>query len=182
MNTANGVQELELRIKTGKSSFAIGETIRLEIALRNTGSTVIKTPKYFMLPADDRNKNNLEIQVHDLAGKRLSRVSQVLTGRSLDSPEIVSINPGETYRDSVQLAGTFARKQGRKKVEQALWSLGENPEETFASEYPSMSQGTFEVKVSYRVDESHLINLDEGERSAVWKGQLISNTIELSIR
>jgi hypothetical protein len=179
MATAHSTQELELSIWTEKSSYAVGETVCLEISLRNTGSKTIKTPKYFILPADDPNKNNLEIQVHDAAGNRLTRISHVMTGRALYYPEIYSISPGKIYRDSFQLAGTFLQGHGRKKVKSALWSLGENPEITLASEYPVTSQGTFKVWVLYRVDEKNLASLSPADRSTVWKGELTSNTIEI---
>ncbi|MCZ7406260.1 MAG: hypothetical protein O8C67_15215 [Candidatus Methanoperedens sp.] len=182
MDTEHGNQELELSIRTEKSRYTVGETVRLEISLRNAGSKTVKTPKYFMLPADDPNKNNLEIQVHDAAGNRLSRISHVMTGRALYYPDIFSINPGETYLDSFQLAGTFARKIGSKEIKKALWSLGENPEITSLNEYPIMTRGTFKVQVIYHVDKKHLISLGEAESSDVWTGQLISNIIEIFIK
>ena len=181
MNMAQGNQELELSIRTEKSSYAVGETVLLEISLRNTGSKTINVLKYFMLPADDPNKNNLEIQLYDDAGDRISRISHVMTGRALYYPELRSINPGEAYRDSIRLAGTFTQKHGRKKVKQALWSLGENPEITDASEYPLMARGAFKVQVIYHVGKKQLISLDEAKGSTVWQGQLISHTIEISI-
>jgi hypothetical protein len=63
----------------------------------------------------------------------------------------------------------------------ALWSLGENPEVTSANEYPPMTPGTFEVQVIYLVDDEHLVSLDEKERTTIWEGKLISNTIEFTI-
>lgn len=182
MDTEHGIQELELSIRTEKSRYTVGETVRLEISLSNTGSKKVRTPKYFMLPSDDPNKNNLEIQVHDDAGNRLSRISHVMTGRALYYPDIYSINPSETYLDSFQLAGTFAQRHGSKKVKKALWSLGENPEITSVNEYSIMTQGTFKVQVIYHVDKKHLISLAEAESSNIWKGQLISNIIEISIK
>ena len=181
MDTEHGIQELELSIRTEKSRYTVGEIVVLEINLHNTGSKTVKIMKYFMLPADDPNKNNLEIQVRDAAGNRLPRISHVMTGRALHYPDIYSINPGETYLDSFQLAGTFARRNGNKKVKKALWSLGENPEITSVNEYPIMTQGTFKVQVIYHVDKKHLISMGETESSDVWKGQLISNIIEISI-
>jgi hypothetical protein len=174
------IQGLELSIRTESSGYIVGETVRLEVSLRNTGSKTVKTPKYFMLPADDPDKNNLEIQVYDAAGNRLSRISHVMTGRALYYPDINSINPGETYVDSFQLAGTFT--QGSKTVKKVLWSLGENPEITFVNEYPIMTRGTFKVQVIYHVDKKHLMSLGEAESSDVWKGQLISNIIEIPIK
>ena len=181
MNATKGTQELELTIGTEKSSYAVGEAVRLQIGLRNTGNKTIKVLKYFMLPADDPNKNNLEIHVYDAAGNRLSRVSHVMTGRALYYPQIQSINPGETYSDSIQLSGTFVQRQGRKKAKLALWNFGENPEITSASEYALVSQGTFKLEIIYHVSSANLISLSEAESSTVWNGQLISNTIEISV-
>jgi hypothetical protein len=96
--------------------------------------------------------------------------------------QIYSVNPGDTYRNSIQLASTFVQRHGRKKVKQALWSVGENPEITSASEYPLVTQGTFKVQVIYHVDKKHLLSLGELESSTVWNGQLISNTTEISIK
>jgi gamma-glutamylcyclotransferase (GGCT)/AIG2-like uncharacterized protein YtfP len=104
-----------------------------------------------------------------------------LTGRSLDLPEIRSISPGETYLDSIQVAGTFAQGRGRKKIKLALWSLGEDPEMNAINEYPAMMRGNFKIQVIYHVDKQHLISLDEVERPTVWKGKLISNDIDISI-
>lgn len=181
MDTGHSIQELELHIQTAKASYAVGEAVCLEISLHNIGSKTIKAPKYFMLPADDTDKNNMEIQVYDALGNRLSRISHVMTGRALHYPELYSINPGEIYRDSIQLAGTFIQGRGRKKIKLALWNLGENPEITSVNEYPVMIRGTFKVQVVYHVDKQHLISLGEAESSAVWKGKLISNNINISI-
>lgn len=152
----------------------------LVIELRNGGNGPIRVSKFFLVPADDPYKNDLEIQVTDHAGKRRSRISHVLTGRLEFYPQILSLDPGETYRESLQLAGTFVRKKGRSEVEQALWSLGEDPE-IYASEYPPITPGTFRVQVIYRVNEKHLISLNEAERATVWQGELGSNIIEISI-
>jgi hypothetical protein len=181
MDTVQSFKELELRIQTEKAVYAVGESIFLDVGLLNTGSKTLKTLKYFMLPADVPTRNNLEIQVYDAAGNRLSRISHVLTGRSLDLPEIRSISPGETYLDSIQVAGTFAPGRGRKKIKLALWSLGEDPEMNAINEYPAMMRGNFKIQVIYHVDKQHLISLGEVERPAVWKGKLISNDIDISI-
>ena len=179
MDIVQGSEELKLSIRTEKSVYVSGETVYLEVSLRNTGSKTIKAPKFFMLPADDPNKNNLDIRVYDAAGHRLSRISHTLTGRSEYYPEIRPIKPGEIYRDSIKLAGTFAQGHGRKKIKNALWSLGENPELSAANEYPFIAQGTFKVQVIYHVGKEHLMGLREAEVSTVWKGELISNTIEI---
>lgn len=182
MNTVHAGQKLELHIQTEGASFEVGEPVYLEISLRNTGKEPVKALKYFMLPADDANKNNLEIQVYDAAGNRLSRISHVLTGRALYYPEIYSISPGDAYRDLIQLAGTFIQRDGRKKIKKALWCLGENPEITSASEYPSVTPGNFKIRVIYHINNIHLVSLNELESSSIWKGQLISNTIEISMK
>jgi hypothetical protein len=181
MNTAAHTEQVTLSIRTGKSSYAVGEAVWLEIGLHNTGTTTVKVLKYFRLPADDPNKNNLEIQLFDAAGNRLSRVSNVLTGRALYHPEIRPINPDETYSESLQLAGTFNRRSGRKAVKQALWVFGENPEITSVNKYPLMTPGTFKVKVIYHVYAKQLASLGETESSTIWMGELISNTIEISV-
>lgn len=181
MNATQGAQELELVIRTSKARFSVGERIDLEISLHNTASVPIKTPTYFMLPADDPRKNNLEIEISDVGGNRLSRIGHVMTGRAVHYPEIRTIKPGETYRDSKQIAGTFIQARDKKKIKQALWSFGENPEVTSVNEYPPMAQGSFMVRVVYRVNQQHLTGLEKAESSTVWKGQLISNMIEVSI-
>jgi len=180
MTDVNHTQALKLKIWTEERNYAVGESIILAMEVRNAGNRPIRLSEFFMAPADDPLKNNLEVHVTDDAGKHLSRVSGVLTGRLEFYPQIQSIDPGEAYRDSIQLAGTFVRKKGRKKVTQALWSLGENPE-LYMSEYPPMTPGDFQVQVIYRVNEKHLISLNEAERTEVWRGELVSNTIELSI-
>ncbi|HMH53881.1 MAG TPA: hypothetical protein VK548_26855 [Candidatus Acidoferrum sp.] len=181
METADGTRELELSIRTEKSSYAIGEPVFLEIGLRNTGSRPIKVLRYFVLPADDPNKNNVEIHIYDPAGNRVSRVSHVLTGRALYQPQTHSIGSGETYRDSLRVAGAFALRDSGTERTQALWSLGEDPEITAASEYPRVTRGRFTARVVYRVDDNHLMGLTEAESRTVWKGQLTSNTIEISM-
>lgn len=179
MNKAEATQEPELRIQTEKTAYTAGECIVLQISLHNSGARPVKIPKYFMLPADDPNKNNLEIQVYEGSGKRLSRISHVMTGRALYYPELISLGPGETYQDSVQVAGRFAQGRDRKKV--TLWNLGENPEITSVNEYPPVTRGTFKIQAFYHVNETHLTSLRESEKSGIWKGKLISNTIEVSI-
>jgi hypothetical protein len=181
MNPANGSAELDLFIKTAKSTYEVGESVWLEINLHNKSKEPVKILKYFMLPADDPEKNDLEVRVYDPAGKRLSRISHVLTGRALYYPQVYSLAPGESYLDSIQLAGTFTQGAGRKKNKLALWSLGENPEINSLNEYPVMRHGTFKVQVIYQVDKEHLISLSQQERSAIWKGQLISNIIDISV-
>jgi hypothetical protein len=181
MDTAQSFQELELRVQTEKAAYAVGESIFLDISLLNTGSKKLKTLRYFMLPADVPIKNNLEIQVYDAAGHRLSRISHVLTGRSLDLPEIRSISPGEIYLESIQVAGTFTQGRGRKKVKLALWNFGEDAEINSINEYPVMTRGKFKIQAIYRVDKQHLNSLSESESSTIWKGQLISTPIDISI-
>lgn len=180
MTTAHETHDLELGIRPDKAGYVVGEAIFLDISLRNVGSQVVKVPTYFIVPADDPDKNNLEIRVYDANGNRLSRVSDVLTGRLLYHPQIYEIDPGQAYRDSVQVAGTFTQSQRRKKIGQPLWSLGEDPELT-ATEYPPVTPGTFKLQVAYHVTQRHLISLSEAERSTVWQGQLTSNIIEISI-
>jgi hypothetical protein len=182
MHAPYNAQMLKLSIQTEKAAYATGEPIWLEISLFNAAASQVRVSKYFMLPADDPNKNNLEIQVYDTAGNRVSRISHTMTGRAIPYPEILGIGPGDTYKDSIRLAGTFLQKKGRKKVEVALWSLGENPQITDANEYPSMLPGTYTVQVSYRVNKKHLISLPETESLAVWQGQLTSNTLQISIK
>jgi len=173
--------DLELVIAADKEGYVVGENIFLEMSLHNAGSATIRAVKYSIVPADDPNKNNLEILIIDSSDKRLSRVSYVLTGRLEFYPEILRLNHGETYRQSIQLAGTFMRTQGRKKLKQALWNFGEDPE-IYSSEYPAMSPGKFRVQVIYCVTEQHLISLSEAERVTVWQGGLPSNILEISIR
>jgi len=181
MSTERADGELELNIRTQQPSYVAGESIFLEIGLHNRGPRAIKAPEYFMLPADDPNKNNLEIFVYDAGGQRISRVSHTLTGRAGYYPKIRLISPGETYSESKQIAGTFTLKQGRQKVQQRLWSLGENAEIGSANEYPVVIPGKYEVQVIYTVNQNHLISLNEAERSTIWTGRLSSNTIEILI-
>lgn len=181
MTAATGIQTLEFRIAAGKDSFSVGEPVRLTLELRNTGASPVKLPKFFMLPADAPGKNTLEIHVRDQAGRRLTRISHVLTGRALYYPETVSIDAGAVYQQSLQIAGTFMQKQDRKKIERALWSLGEDPVVASANEYPPMSSGAFRVEAVYRVEDRHLLNLDKAERPTVLQGELISNTIDILI-
>lgn len=181
MDSAEATPALELHIQTEKAVYAVGEPVMLRISVHNRGTNRVKIPKYFMLPADDPDKNNLEIQVYESSGKRLSRISHVMTGRALYYPELYSIDPGETYQNSIQIAGRFAQGRDRKKVKLALWNLGENPEITSVNEYPPLTKGTFKIQAVYHVNEKHLSSLGEFEKSGIWKGQLISNNIEVSI-
>jgi hypothetical protein len=181
MNTPPAAAELELSIRTEKPEYALGEAVWLDVGLRNTGRHTIHALKYFMLPADDPGKNTLEIHLHDAAGHRISRVSHVMTGRAINYPQIIAIDPGETYRESRQLAGTFPQQAGSTRERRALWSFGENPAITSASEYPAVTPGIFRVHVSYHVDTRHMVSLSEATRSTVWEGRLISNTIEIAI-
>src|SRR5262245_13777868 len=126
MRTERADGELELNIRTQQPSYVAGESVFLEIGLHNRGARAVNVLEYFMLPADDPNKNNLEIFVYDAGGQRISRVSHTLTGRADYYPKIRSISPGETYRESKQIAGTFTLKKGRRKVQQRLWSFGED--------------------------------------------------------
>jgi hypothetical protein len=170
-----------LNIQSDKESYAVGESVRLRINLHNAGTETIKTPSFFILPADDPTKNNIQIKVQDSNGKTLERISHTMTGRALYYPEIELISPNDSYQNSIQIAGTYTQTRGRRNTEVALWSLGENPEVTHANEYPPMTQGMFKVQVIYQVNDEHLIRLDEEERITIWKGKLFSNTIKLSI-
>ena len=181
MSPTRPSEGLALSIRTEKSSFAVGERVVVEVRLHNTGSTVITVLKYFMLPADNPDKNTLEVQVSDAGGKRLSRVSHMLTGRALYYPQTRSIDPGDTYGDPVPIAGTFTRTISGTEVTQAVWCLGEDPEAASFNEYPPMTPGKFTLRVAYRVTENHLVNLREPERAAIWTGQLISNSLEISV-
>lgn len=181
INMGQDSQMLKLNIQSDKESYAIGESVWLKISLHNTGTKTIKIHEFFTLPADDPAKNNIKIKVQDSGGKTLARISHTMTGRAAYYPKIRSIYAGYSYLDSIQLAGTYKQKIKRKNTEMALWSLGENPEITSANEYPPMTPGTFELQVIYQVDDGHLLNLDEQERTSIWKGKLISNTIEFSI-
>lgn len=177
MATATDLQSLELRIAAAKDSYAVGERVALTLELRNTGSSPLKVPKFFLLPADAPGKNTLEIRVHDAAGRRLTRISHMLTGRALYQPQLVSLDAGAVYAELLPIAGSYTRKQGRKKIERALWSLGEEPLAASANEYPEMAPGTYRVEAVYHVEAAHLISLDEAERRAVWQGELASNTL-----
>ena len=182
MIRARSTNDLELKIKADKRDYLVGESVFLEMSLLNTGNDGIRIARFARVPSDDPIKNNFEVFVYDADGGRITRLSHVMTGRALYYPEILSIAPGETYRESIQLAGTFKRKNGGKKLKpQALWSLGEDPE-LYVSEYRTMAAGAFRVEVIYRVTAQHLISLSEAERAAVWQGELQSNTVEFLIK
>jgi hypothetical protein len=182
MSTSASPQELALHIESAAPAVAVGEEIRLVVSLQSPAA--VKVAKFFMSPGNERSKSSLEIQVHDEAGRRIARASHVMTGRALHHPQVTTAGPGETYRESIQLAGTFSMKQGssRKKLARPLWSFGEDPATTSASEYPAMTAGTFKVTAVYRVDDPYLVSLDEAQRAELWRGELVSNTIELVVR
>ena len=180
MNEKPASQEVTLTIHTSQAHYKVGEDIDLEVTLSNTGIKPVSVLKFFMLPADDPTKNNLEIQVRDAAGNRLSRESHVLTGRALYYPDGHTLNPGETYTTSFRLAGTFARPKNGEKHQQALWSLGENPE-VYSSDYPAMTPGTFSVQAIYKVGEQQWEGFRKTSDASLWIGQLVSNTIVLSV-
>jgi hypothetical protein len=169
-----------LTIHTSKAHYKAGEDIDLEVKLSNIGTKPVNILKFFMVPADDPGKNNLELQVRDAGGNRLSRVSNVLTGRALYFPDGHTLNPGETYTAPFRLAGTFVRPENRDKQKQALWSLGENPE-VYSSDYPAMASGTFSVQAIYKVGEQQWEGFRKTNDASLWTGQLVSNTIVLSV-
>jgi hypothetical protein len=173
-------QVVTLTIHTGKAHYKVGEDIDLEVKLSNAGPNPVNVLKFFMLPADDPGKNNLEIQVRDAGGNLLSRVSEVLTGRALYFPDGQTLNPGETCTASFRLAGTFVRPEERDKHKEALWSLGENPE-VYSSDYPAMAGGTFSVQAIYKVGEQQWEGFRKANDASLWTGQLVSNTIVLSV-
>ena len=153
----------------------------MTLTLRNVGERPVGLAKFFMLLADDPGKNTLEILVIDPAGRRVTRISHVLTGRAVYYPQRVPPNAGARYQEAVQIAGTFAQKHGRKTIERALWNLGEDPAEASANEYPPMLAGTFNVAAVYHVDDRHLVSLDAAERPYVWRGELKSSTTEIVV-
>lgn len=172
---------LKLTIQTDKAAYTVGESVPLKISLKNTGADTTTVAQFFMLPADDPAKNTLKITVQDSGGKAVTRMSHILTGRALYYPRLRFIHGGESYEDFIELAGTYKGEISGKNTERALWSLGENPAVTSASEYSPMTPGTFEVQVIYHVDDRHLINLDAEKRETVWRGELTSNRIQFSI-
>ena len=183
MSALESGTSLSLRLRTENPAAAVGDSIRLELGLHNAGTMPIKTPKFFIMPSDDPAKRNLDIEVTDSAGKRLSRTGHVMTGRALYYPEIQVIGAGETYRESIPLAGTFTQKDGgRKRVTVALWSFGENPEVASANEYPPVAPGAYTVRIVYRVSKEHLNKLGEDQRTSIWTGRLVSNPVEITIR
>lgn len=182
MSALNSGTSLSLRIRAESASVTVGESIDLEVALHNAGSTPVKTTRFFLMPSDDPDKRNLEIELSDFAGNRLARIGHVMTGRAVYYPEIRLIGAGETYRESIPLAGTFTQKGGRKRVKRALWNFGENPEVLSANEYPPVTPGRYTVRIVYRVSKEQLDRLSENERSTIWTGRLVSNPLEITIR
>lgn len=180
MNSSANPQGLQLRIDSAAPAVAVGEEIRLVLSLHS--ESAVKLARFFMSPGDERSKSSLEIQVHDQAGRRIARTSHVLTGRALHYPEVITVGPGESYRESIQLAGSFVVEPGPGRSRRPLWNFGEDPAVTSASEYPPMTAGTYTVTARYRVDEAYLINLDQPQAAAVWRGELVSNAIELQVR
>jgi hypothetical protein len=173
---------LRLNIQSDQEIYTIGTPVWLKISLHNSGAETIKIPDFFMLPADEPTKNNLGIKVQDSEGRMLARISHTMTGRALYYPKIRPIDAGGSYHYSIQLAGTYKQKLKEKNVKIALWSLGENPEITSVNEYPPIIPGLYKIHAIYQVDDAHLISLTGEERTSIWKGKLISNTISISFR
>jgi len=182
MDAAQDTHPLTLSLQAHKPTYGVGDAIRLDVRLQNDGPGTVTVAAFFRLPADDPAKNNLEIEIRDHGGNRLSRVSHTMTGRAVPYPVVRTIEPGAAYREVIQLAGTFSRERNGRTVTEALWNLGENPAITHLNEYPPMASGTFAVRLVYHVDETHLVSLPQAERGAVWKGRLTSNTTQIVVR
>ncbi len=175
---------LELRIKPGKERYAIGESIYIEVTIKNLSPEIVLIRQYLLFPSDDP-RNNIIFKITDNRGQQIKRKSHTLTGRSLVQPwrMLEELETTQSYIQRFQLAGTYKRRIKRKTSMKPLWSLGENPEITLINEYPVQQKGKYKITVIYH-------NTDDGRnwpqqfwdrKQKVWTGELVSNKIEIEV-
>jgi len=174
---------LRISTKSSKQKYGIGESIFIAVTIENMSSGEILIRQYLLLPADDP-RNNIKFVITDSGGQQKKRISHTMTGREAVPlwQKVEKLEEKQTYTQTFQLAGTYARKSKRKTSVKPLWSLGENPEINI-NEYHVQQKGKYQIIAIYH-------NTDDGRnwpeefwdrKQKVWTGEIISNAIEIEV-
>ena len=173
-----------LSIKSTKKRYAIGESLLLDVTIKNLSSKEILLRKFLLLPADDA-RNTIRFDVTGDKGQPIRRISHTMTGRAVGQPwwMIHKLGGKQIYNQTFQLAGMYKRQSNRKTAIEPLWSLGEDPEVIRANEYTVQQPGKYRIVAIYqnREDGSSWPEQFWDRKQSVWTGEVISNPIDIEV-
>ena len=175
---------LRFSIASARQAYALGASIFVEVTIANQGAEPLLVRRYLLLPADDP-RNTLYFEVTDEHGEKLERISHTLTGRMLVErwAMVETLEAGQTYTQTFQLAGRYGGRLDRKTAAGAVWSLGENPAIDTINDYPAQHRGRYSLRAVYHNAEDGSDWPEEfwDRRRKVWTGTLTSNVIEIDL-